>query len=143
MGRWSLPSPPLAPSRPLTPTPTPTQPYPLTAPLHSTHPPARPIIIDTDSSQITNDNGLFQHVCVATNLGELTIIESALMFCCETRLLRTHNAYTMLPPLHRHVEPDGVQQPTPPHHTNTATTTTHRPPSSPPSPEQPQLTNRR
>ena len=92
MGRWSLPSPspsPLPLPRPqLQPKP---QPYP--SPHHSI-PCTRPtFIIESASSQITNDNALFQHVCFATNLGGLTLIESTIILFAE-HLCFVHTTHT-------------------------------------------------
>ena len=61
------------------------------------HPPARPIIIEKErSSQLPNDNALFQHVCFATNLGELTLIESSMILFAK-HLCFVHTTHTPCP----------------------------------------------
>ena len=82
MERLPLPSPPLPPrpfpSQPPPPPPSPSPALPFTAPLHSIHPPDRSSSRER-SSQIPNENALFQHVCFATNHGGLTLIESTII----------------------------------------------------------------
>ena len=106
-------------SPPLPPRPSPNpNPNPNPDPtLHRTtpfHPPARPTDHhrESDPPKYPNDNALFQHVCFATNHGGLTLIESTIIVFPK-HLSCTHDTYTMLPPLHRHVGLGGVGKPHP------------------------------
>ena len=77
--KWNGYHPPPLPPRPSSspnPNPNPDPTLNRTTPFH---PPARPIIIESGSSKIPKDNALFRHVYVATNLGELTLIESTII----------------------------------------------------------------
>ena len=141
MERWSPPSPShIAP--PPSPNPNPNPDPTLNRPLHSINPPARPIIIESGSSQIPNDNALFQHVCVATDLGELTLTKSAIMLVAK-RVCFAHTPHT--PCCHHYTamlksmvfnNPPCPTTPTPPPPPPTAAIIT-------PQPEQPQPTNGR
>ena len=126
------------------PTPQP-QPRPHPKPHHSipsTRPPDRSSSRER-SSQIPNDNALFQHVCFATNHGGLTLIESTIILFAK-HLYLVHTTHT--PCCHHFTAmlgPAVLGNPTPPHHTHT--TTTAHPPTAivHPIPEPSQSTNGR
>ena len=124
MERLPLPSPSPRPSPSQSPSPSPALPF--TAPLHSIHPPDRSSSRER-SFQIPDDNALFQHVCFATNLGELTLIESTIILFAK-HLCFVHTTHT---PCSHHntamLNSAVLGKPTLPHHTHT-TTTTHPPP---------------
>ena len=58
-------------------------------------PPARPTDHhrESDSTKIPHDNALFQHVCIAANHGELTLIESFIILFAQ-HLCFVHTTHT-------------------------------------------------
>ena len=91
--KWNEPLPSPSPRPSPSQSPSPSQPYP--SPNHfipSTRPPDRSSSRER-SSQIPNDNALFQHVCFATNHGGLTFIESVIILFAK-RFCFVHTPHT-------------------------------------------------